>query len=317
MTENVNETTADAAFLFLKVESPNGQVVINNETDKEQTVKTEILNDGKEYLDVYDKDGLMISSQNIEDAGYTYLYEADIDSPISICAYADEGYTVSIYDVADKDGLSEDIGFSEGLETYLYSVVLDENKTVRVGFDEIENNVDDGVDNTNASTEAMIPGADADINVIGNSTNKIDTSDKEAQSTHNAEDLSVNDKSSKDKEGAEDSAETNDKKVLSVVDETVDEMVVVKTEAETVVSDDAEAETKSVNSNTNTEVDITVNDVDNAESENITEGFVDNEVSEVDSEALNETETETAEASETEAETEARTEAIEKKRTIQ
>lgn len=71
ISTSTDEKTDETKFLFVNLKTVGGKVVINEGEDSEQTVRLEKQMD-RLHIDVYDKDDVMISSENAIDNGYTY-----------------------------------------------------------------------------------------------------------------------------------------------------------------------------------------------------------------------------------------------------
>ena len=97
ISTSTDEKTDETKFLFVNLKTAGGKVVINEGEDSEQTVRLEKQMD-RLHIDVYDKDNVMISSENAIDNGYTYVYEAKADDAVNVKAYADDGYVVELYE---------------------------------------------------------------------------------------------------------------------------------------------------------------------------------------------------------------------------
>lgn len=96
-----------------------------------------------EYIDVYDKNDVLISSESTKDNGYTYVYEAKADDAVNVKADADDGYTIKLYELTDDSSgteIAEDVGFDAGnkVEAFKYPVFMEYDKTVKIGFEKKE-----------------------------------------------------------------------------------------------------------------------------------------------------------------------------------
>ena len=136
------EKTDETKFLFVNLKTAGGKVVINEGEDSEQTVRLEKQMD-RLHIDVYDKDDVMVSSENAIDNGYTYVYEAKADDAVNVKAYADDGYVVKLYELTDDSSgteIAEDVGFDAGnkVEAFKYPVFMEYDKTVKIGFEKNE-----------------------------------------------------------------------------------------------------------------------------------------------------------------------------------
>ena len=139
ISTSTDEKTDETKFLFVNLKTVGGKVVINEGEDSEQTVRLEKQMD-RLHIDVYDKDDVMISSENAIDNGYTYAYEAKADDAVNVKAYADDGYVVKLYELTDDSSgteIAEDVGFDAGnkVEAFKYPVFMEYDKTVKIGFE--------------------------------------------------------------------------------------------------------------------------------------------------------------------------------------
>lgn len=142
ISTSTDEKTDETKFLFVNLKTVGGKVVINEGEDTEQTVRLEKQMD-RLHIDVYDKDNVMISSENAIDNGYTYVYEAKADDAVNVKAYADDGYVVKLYELTDDSSgteIAEDVGFDAGnkVEAFKYPVFMEYDKTVKIGFEKKE-----------------------------------------------------------------------------------------------------------------------------------------------------------------------------------
>ena len=130
-------------FLFIKLNTTGGKVVLNEGEDQEQRIRLDKKTDGVEYIDVYDKNDVLISSESTKDNGYTYVYEAKVDDAVNVKAKADEGYKVKLYELTDDSSgteIAEDVGFDAGnkVDSFKYPVFMEDDKTVKIGFEKKE-----------------------------------------------------------------------------------------------------------------------------------------------------------------------------------
>lgn len=142
ISTSTGEKTDETKFLFVNLKTAGGKVVINEGEDSEQTVRLEKQMD-RLHIDVYDKDDVMISSENAIDNGYTYVYEAKADDAVNVKASADDGYVVKLYELTDDSSgteIAEDVGFDAGnkVEAFKYPVFMEYDKTVKIGFEKNE-----------------------------------------------------------------------------------------------------------------------------------------------------------------------------------
>ena len=142
ISTSTGEKTDETKFLFVNLKTAGGKVVINEGEDSEQTVRLEKQMD-RLHIDVYDKDDVMVSSENAIDNGYTYVYEAKADDAVNVKAYADDGYVVKLYELTDDSSgteIAEDVGFDAGnkVDSFKYPVFMEYDKTVKIGFENTE-----------------------------------------------------------------------------------------------------------------------------------------------------------------------------------
>ena len=102
------EKDAETKFLLINLKTSGGKVVIDENEDDEQTVKlaNHKSDDGKTdemRIDVYDKDDILVSSEDAAKNSYTYAYEVKADSVTNVKADADEGYILKLYDIVEGD----------------------------------------------------------------------------------------------------------------------------------------------------------------------------------------------------------------------
>lgn len=142
-TEGSTSKADETKFLFIKIKTAGGKVVLNEGEDQEQRIRLDKKTDGVEYIDVYDKNDVLISSESTKDNGYTYVYEAKADDAVSVKAKADEGYKVKLYELTDDSSgaeIAEDVGFDAGnkVDSFKYPVFMEYDKTVKIGFEKTE-----------------------------------------------------------------------------------------------------------------------------------------------------------------------------------
>lgn len=142
-TDSSMSEADETKFLFIKLKTAGGKVVLNEGEDQEQRIRLDKKTDGAEYIDVYDKNDVLISSESTKDNGYTYVYEAKIDDAVNVKAKADDGYTIKLYELTDDSSgteIAEDVGFDAGnkVEAFKYPVFMEYDKTVKIGFERKE-----------------------------------------------------------------------------------------------------------------------------------------------------------------------------------
>lgn len=165
ISTETNDTTADSdsdsksadteksektKFLFVNLKTTGGKIVIDEKEDNEQTVKLakHKSDDGKTdemRIDVYDKDDILVSSEDAAKNNYTYAYEVKADSVANVKADADDGYILKLYDVVEGD-TKKDSGFdkkTDGISgEFEYPVFMDSNVAVKVEFEKEETKED-------------------------------------------------------------------------------------------------------------------------------------------------------------------------------
>ena len=184
ISTSTDEKTDETKFLFVNLKTVGGKVVINEGEDSEQTVRLEKQMD-RLHIDVYDKDDVMISSENAIDNGYTYAYEAKADDAVNVKAYADDGYVVKLYELTDDSSgteIAEDVGFDAGnkVEAFKYPVFMEHDKTVKIGFEKKESAEDIAKDlSVNGEGEETVDANSDDLNVNENTDVTVDDADSE------------------------------------------------------------------------------------------------------------------------------------------
>ena len=190
-TETSN--TQEGRFLFINLIDAGGKVVINEgENNEEQVRLVKHNDDGKEEvkIDVYDKDSILISTENAEANNYTYAYETTDASVNVVKAIADDGYEVENYNVSKQVSnidIPEKTDFIQSA-SFSYNVFTDTNKTIKIGFEQKESedvNADLSVNNEvetvgeEAGTESIndAESQDLTVNTENEDVNDNDTSD--------------------------------------------------------------------------------------------------------------------------------------------
>lgn len=134
----------ETKFLFLNLKTAGGKAIIAEGRDQEQTIRLDEKQDGSEYIDVYDQDGLLISSENAAENAYMYVYEAEADNIVSVKAEADDGYVINLYELVDDDtSKPEETGFDEKVTSFMYPTFVNADKTITIGFEKTETPEDD------------------------------------------------------------------------------------------------------------------------------------------------------------------------------
>ena len=158
-TDNSMSEADETKFLFIKLKTAGGKVVLNEGEDQEQRIRLDKKTDGVEYIDVYDKNDVLISSESTKDNGYTYVYEAKADDAVNVKADADDGYTIKLYELTDDSSgaeIAEDVGFDAGnkVEAFKYPVFMEYDKTVKIGFEKKES-AEDIAEDLSVNDEAV------------------------------------------------------------------------------------------------------------------------------------------------------------------
>ena len=242
ISTSTGEKTDETKFLFVNLKTAGGKVVINEGEDSEQTVRLEKQMD-RLHIDVYDKDDVMVSSENAIDNGYTYVYEAKADDAVNVKAYADDGYVVKLYELTDDSSgaeIAEDVGFDAGnkVDSFKYPVFMEYDKTVKIGFEKTES-AEDIAEDLSVNDETG-KGKDAKAEEAAAEVDK----DKKAEDTEDS-------KKAEDADTPEKSEDTKD----------IDSNNKQDTSEEITADDDLTVNTDG-NKKENEKSDITVNDND-------------------------------------------------------
>lgn len=202
ISTSTDSSTSEAdktKFLFIKLKTAGGKIVLNEGEDQEQRIRLDKKTDGVEYIDVYDKNDVLISSESTKDNGYTYVYEAKADDAVNVKAKADEGYKVKLYELTDDSSgaeIAEDVGFDAGnkVDSFKYPVFMEYDKTVKIGFEKTES-ADDIVEDLSVNDTAGKDKAD-EQSKTDESESKVEGEDKtgkkdeaESEETEKAEDV--------------------------------------------------------------------------------------------------------------------------------
>ena len=264
ISTSTDEKTDETKFLFVNLKTVGGKVVINEGEDSEQTVRLEKQMD-RLHIDVYDKDDVMISSENAIDNGYTYAYEAKADDAVNVKAYADDGYVVKLYELTDDSSgteIAEDVGFDAGnkVEAFKYPVFMEYDKTVKIGFEKkgsaediaedlsVNDETDEAGKEVNAKAEEAA-GNKEEIKVEADVDKPEDSEAEDVKADEEAATKVRDDKKAEDADAPEKSEDLKD--IDSNDKQNVSEEIAVDNDL-TVNTDD--------NKKDNEESDITVND---------------------------------------------------------
>lgn len=257
--EDVAETvdTSDNPFLFIKIQSDGGTVIVNEGEKNEQRIrlvkeKDEVSEETVSKINIYDKDDILISNENAEANNYTYVYETAAASTVTMKALADDGYQVEKFDISKTvDGIDmpEDSDFKKGVDKYENIVFMTENKKAEIGFtkkeakeiaDTAESDdlitVDGKADKTD-ETEADITKAEEgsdDLSVIEKTEPEGDTENTETEDEAKSDEITVNDEQEPDTgEASEDMpAETVEDAVGDTAEDTKDTETVEDVDSE-------------------------------------------------------------------------------------
>ena len=223
ISTSTGEKTDETKFLFVNLKTAGGKVVINEGEDSEQTVRLEKQMD-RLHIDVYDKDDVMISSENAIDNGYTYVYETKADDAVNVKAYADDGYVVKLYELTDDSSgteIAEDVGFDAGnkVEDFKYPVFMEYDKTVKIGFEKKESAEDIANDlSVNGDGEETVDANSDDLSVNENTDVTVDDDDSE-----NAGDADVADSDLTVSDESDDESDAKNEETGEELDEAISE----------------------------------------------------------------------------------------------
>ena len=257
--EDIAETvdTSDNPFLFIKIQSDGGTVVVNEGEKNEQRIrlvkeKDAISEETISKLNIYDKDDILISNENAEANNYTYVYETASASAVTLKALADDGYQVEKFDISKTvDGIDmpEDSDFKKGVDKYENIVFMTENKKAEIGFAKKETKeiadaaesddlitVDGKADKTD-ETEADITKAEegsVDLSVIEKTEPEGDTENTETEDEAKSDEITVNDKQEPD------TGEASEDTPVETVEDTVEGTAVEEEKTVETVSEDKE-----------------------------------------------------------------------------
>lgn len=233
----------ETRFLFLKLKSTGGKIVIDEGEDEEHTVrlvkhKSEDGKTDEEKIDVYDKDDVLVSSEDAAKNNYTYAYEVKSDSVANVKAEADEGYVLmKKYEVKAGDtNKKADLNADDVSDSHEQAIFMDENKTVDVKFEKSSEDDVGVTDETTQTADEDVSDDCADNVTADNSTNEdADVNDNKEKDEYISVDDSVRkgaDAETEDVESKADAASMDDD--LSVVDPEEDK---AESEVETAVDE--------------------------------------------------------------------------------
>ena len=257
--EDIAETvdTSDNPFLFIKIQSDGGTVIVNEGEQNEQRIrlvkeKDAVSDETVSKLNIYDKDDILISNENAEANNYTYVYETAAASTVTMKALADDGYQVEKFDISKTvDGIDmpEDSDFKKGVDKYENIVFMTENKKAEIGFTKKEAKedadaavsddlitVDGKADKTDeAATDITKAEEGSDgLSVIEKPEPAGDTENVETEDAAESDEITVNDKQEPDTgEASEDMpAETVEDAVGDTAEDTKDTETVEDVDSE-------------------------------------------------------------------------------------
>ena len=297
ISTSTDEKTDETKFLFVNLKTAGGKVVINEGEDSEQTVRLEKQMD-RLHIDVYDKDNVMISSENAVDNGYTYVYEAKADDAVNVKADADDGYVVKLYELTDDSSgteIAEDVGFDAGnkVDSFKYPVFMEYDKTVKIGFEKKESAEDIAEDLSVNDKAGKGEGAKAE-EAVGKEEADRTEADADKSENSETEDVKTDEEAAaevsgdKKSEDTEDSKTTEDAEMPEKSEDTndIDSNDKQNASEEIAANDDLTVNTDG-NKKENKESDITVNDNDISKDadenageeldENLSEDIMDND----------------------------------------
>ena len=249
-TEGSTGKTDETKFLFIKIKTAGGKVVLNEGEDQEQRIRLDKKTDGVEYIDVYDKNNVLISSESTKDNDYTYVYEAKADDAVNVKAKADEGYKVKLYELTDDSSgteIAEDVGFDAGnkVDSFKYPVFMEYDKTVKIGFEKTES-ADDIAKDLNVNDEAGKDKADEQSKAEADAESEDKTGEKDEPKSEETEDAKADGSDEKHDDANVDEA-SNDE------DLTVD--TAGDADTSDTVGDESKEESEAVNSSENSDTE--------------------------------------------------------------
>ena len=204
--EKTGEET-ETKFLFINLaNAENGKIILNEGEESEQQIKLESQNVTDESgeskaemrINAYDKDGILISTENAEDNNYIYVYETKTEYLVSVTASPNSGFKVSEYSLTDKivNGTEEDVGFEETASDFSQMLFMQDNMSLKVSFS--KNEMEDDLTISNNKLQSIQADADTsdndDISVNDDTNNTaVDTeSDLTIDSNNDSDSLHIN-----------------------------------------------------------------------------------------------------------------------------
>ena len=254
-SESIGEKT-ETKFLFINLAKAKGGTVILNEGELDdagksaekrvklvtQTGTDELGNETtRTLINVYDKDDVLIDSEDAADNANIYVCEVKTDEVVTVKVVADDGYVISKYDLQDRlvDGTAVDVGFNktegddltvaEGEDKssasdkteFSYPVFMKDNMalTIEVEKAEVKNEADGN---------EVSAGNNGSAKAAGN----VDKVENDSAATNDVADADLTVDNNKNS-GAEDGSDTG-----SAADEVKDSELSISTDDKTVSSSD-------------------------------------------------------------------------------
>lgn len=191
-SESTGEKT-ETKFLFINLAKAKGGAVILNEGELDdagksaekrvklvtQTGTDELGNETtRTLINVYDKDDVLIDSEDAADNANIYVCEVKTDEVVTVKVVADDGYVISKYDLQDRlvDGVKTDVGFDKtesddltatedtdessasGKTEFSYPVFMKDNMALTIELEEKQEetgSTDDATNDTAKDEEAV------------------------------------------------------------------------------------------------------------------------------------------------------------------
>ena len=266
-SESTGEKT-ETKFLFINLAKAKGGTVILNEGElddagksAEKRVKLVTQTDTDELgnettrtlINVYDKDDVLIDSEDAADNANIYVCEVKTDEVVTVKVVADDGYVVSKYDLQDRlvDGTAVDVGFykkdsvdvdlnvneadnagSEGKKEFSYPVFMKDNMSLTIEVEKAE--VKNEADGNEVSA-----GNNGSAKAAGN----VDKVENDSAATNDVADadLTVDNNKNSDAEDGNDTGSAADEVKDSELSISTDDKTVSSSD-ELIINDSAESE---------------------------------------------------------------------------
>lgn len=148
-------------FLFINLKTKGGSVILNKGEETEQTISL-ATHDGKLFIDAYDKDNLLISSDNAESNEYIYTYQAKADHVVTVDVKPFDGYNA--LNIQEVDG--KNTGFEDPVKDFSYPMFMDKDRTIRVEFSKLpekEDNDSADIGSQNSSSHEFEDSSEASL----------------------------------------------------------------------------------------------------------------------------------------------------------